>query len=75
MGQYLVYGKRTEAIYNTDTHKYMGPDSSFRAINEKGERVTKLDDAFSFATKEDAQDFLNAHKPKQGVVFEIRKVK
>lgn len=75
MSQYLIYGKRTEAILNTDTHKFMGPDSSFRALNEKGERVSKLSDAFSFATKEDAQEFLDAHKPKHGVVFEIRKAK
>lgn len=75
MPQYLIYGKRTKPLYDIYTHTTVGPDKTFRALNERGERVNKLEEAFSFATREDAQDFIDSHKHKDGVVFEIRKAK
>lgn len=72
---YLIYGKRTEPILNTDTHEYMGPDSRFAALDWDGKRVAKLVDAFEYATKEDAQERIDKVKGKPGVVFEIRKAK
>lgn len=75
MGSYLIYGKRTQPILNTDTHEYMGPDATFRALDWSGRRVTKLTDAFEYATKEDAQERIDKMGGKPGVVFEIRKAK
>lgn len=72
---YLIYGKRTKAIFNTKTKEMMGPDKTFKALNYKGYRVNKLSDADSFATIEDAKEFLKRKTPKDGVVFEIRKAK
>ena len=52
MSAYLIYGKRTgkkvdgEPVY----------DKTFRALNYRGIRVTKLSDAGTYATKEDAQE-------------------
>lgn len=72
---YLIYGKRIKPW--RDEHKKMHePDARFAALNAKGERVTKKEDAFEFATKEDAQEYLDAHKgTRTDVVFEIRKAK
>ena len=75
MPQYLVYGKRTEPVYYPTLRQTHGPDKTFKALNEYGERVTKLSDAFSFASREDAQEFLDAHKHRAGCVFEIRKAR
>lgn len=72
---FLIYGKRTEPIFNTDTKEYMGPDSTFRALDAGGKRVNKLTDAFEYATKEDAQEKIDKVGGKPGVVFEIRKAK
>lgn len=72
---YLIYGKHTKEWW--DGKMRQPPDKTFRAINYKGVRVTKLEDAGSFATREDAQEFLDKHAdPKRNdVAFEIRKVK
>lgn len=72
---FLIYGKRTQPILNTDTHEYMGPDSRFAALDYSGKRVSKLTDAFEYATKEDAQERIDKMGGKPGVVFEIRKAK
>lgn len=72
---YALYGKRSVAIPNTETGELMGPDKTFRALNEKGVRVNKLEDAFVFYTREDAEEFMNKHTYKPGVEVEIRKVK
>lgn len=72
---YIIYGKRTKPIYNTETKEYMGPDAKFAALDYQGCRVTKLADAGTYATKEDAEEVLNTKKHKDGVVFEIRKAK
>ena len=70
---YLIYGKRTEPIFNKDTHEYMGPDARFAALDWDGKRVARKSDAFEYATKEDAQERLNKKSGKHGVIFEIRK--
>ncbi len=75
MAEYLIYGKRTERIYDVYSKTWTEPDTTFRALNANGERVTKLKDAFSFATREDAQDFIDNRRPKPGVIFEIRKAR
>lgn len=72
---FLIYGKRTQPILNTDTYEYMGPDSRFAALTYNGKRVVKLTDAFEYATKEDAQERIDKMGGKPGVVFEIRKAK
>lgn len=73
MPTYLIYGKRTQPIYNKETHEYMGPDSRFAALTWDGKRVAKKTDAFEYATKEDAQERLDKTAGKPGVVFEIRR--
>ena len=75
MSSFLIYGKRTQPIRNTNTGEMMGPDLTFRALDWNGKRVTKLVDAFEYATREDAQERLDKVKGKPGVVFEIRKAK
>lgn len=70
---YYIYGKRTQPLLNLETHKWMGPDKTFRPIDYAGVRVYKKADAKTFETKEEAQDFLNKRGKKKGVVFEIRK--
>ena len=75
MPQYLIYGKKTKPLWHDKKRRWVDSDKTFKAINEYGVRVNKLSDAFSFASREDAQEFLNAHKPKDGVIFEIRKVR
>lgn len=72
---YLLYGKRTQPIRNTETGEMMGPDSRFAALTYDGKRVAKLTDAFEYATREDVQERLDKIKGKPGVVFEIRKAK
>ena len=73
MTSWLIYGKRTGL-----SHKGKPVfDTYFRALDSKGCRVTKLQDAMSYATKEDAQEILDKFVAKniieQGLVqFEIR---
>ena len=59
---YLLYGKRTQPIRNTDTGEMMGPDSRFAALTYDGKRVAKLTDAFEYATREDVQERLDKIK-------------
>jgi len=76
MSEWLIYGKRTKPWQDKKTGKRHEPDKTFRALDSLGRRVTSLDDAFSYATKEDAQERIDkAHPDIDGVVFEIRKAK
>lgn len=74
MAEYLIYGKRTQAWKDKEGHTHE-PDKTFRALDIQGCRVTKLDEAFSYATKEDAQERIDKTKLKPGVVLEVRKAK
>lgn len=65
---YLIYGKRTCLVNGG------GPDKKFAALDAKGHRVTKLSNAMSYATKEDAQAIIDK-MGLDGCEFEIRKAK
>lgn len=66
---YFVYGKRTEP----DGKFILQPDKQFRPLDVFGRRVTKLEDAIPFVTREEAQEWVNEHSFKDGVKIEIRK--
>lgn len=70
MTQYLIYGKRQGQIVN---YKPVY-DKNFKALDSQGKRVTKLADAMSYATEEDAQEVINK-KGRSDCLFEIRKAK
>lgn len=77
---YFVYGKRTSPEHWDNGRRCIIPqDTCFRALNVRGERVMKLEQAIPFATREDAQAWLDEKLAKrghiEGAVFEIRKVK
>ena len=75
MAEWLIYGKRSKPWRDKKGHMHE-PDKTFRALDSVGRRVTSLDDAFSYATKEDAQERIDKAKPDfEGVLFEIRKAK
>ena len=74
MSEYLIYGKRTKS-WKDKKGRIHDPDKTFRALDSYGRRVTILDQAFSYATKEDAQERIDKANPREGVVFEIRKAK
>lgn len=72
---WLIYGKRIgKKVNNMPVY-----DKTFRALDYAGVRVTKLADAGEYATKEDAQEVLDAKAKKiieQGLaIFEIRQSK
>lgn len=76
---YLIYGKHLIKWVDSKG-KWHEPDSTFRALNYQGVRVTKLSDAGEYATKEDAQEVLDKPKTKERVekgevAFEIRVAK
>lgn len=76
MGYYL-YGKRTAPEHWDSVLRCMIPqDKQFRALNLNGVRVSRLEDAAPFATKEDAQEFLDkilsTRGLREGVEVEIR---
>lgn len=74
MAAWLIYGKRTKPWRDKHGH-LVDPDKNFRALDSYGVRVTKLSDAFSYATREDAQERIDRAHPQDGVIFEIRKAK
>lgn len=75
MAEWLIYGKRSKPWKDRNGRKHEA-DKTFRALDADGRRVTSLDDAFSYATKEDAQERIDKAKPDfEGVLFEIRKAK
>lgn len=70
MSEYLIYGKRQGQLINgVPTY-----DKTFRALDSSGIRVIKLEQAMSYATREDAQDVINK-KGRTDCIFEIRKAK
>jgi len=75
MSAYLIYGKRTGKI------EYGEPvyDKTFKALNYAGVRVTKLADAGTYATREDAQNVIDEkctdYKEAGLCEYEIRKAK
>lgn len=75
MAQYIIYGKRTEPWYNSETHEHNEPDKGFAALDYKGIRVSKLKDAYFYDSREEAQEYLDTKAPRNGAVFEIRKAK
>lgn len=77
MPQYLIYGKHLTPWIDSKG-KLREPDKTFRALDVHGVRVTKLDNAMSYATKEDAQEVLDkpgtkARIKREEVMFQIRK--
>ena len=76
MPAYLIYGKVIKPGRIGQT-VYTEPQKTFRALNWNGARVTKLSDAFSYASKKDAQDRLDKvmkNAPHKDMVeFQIRK--
>ena len=74
---YLIYGKRIKPWWNKQRRRWEDPDKTFRAIDYKGVRVNKLEDAASFAEKTDAQEYIAKHADpnRTEVVFEIRKAR
>lgn len=78
VSEYLIYGKRL-AVKDPKTGQII-TDSMFRALDSGGHRVTKLSDAMSYATREDAQAILDKPATKARidageVAFQIRKAK
>ena len=72
---YLLYGKRT-GLVNPETGEPVY-DSTFRALDSYGVRVSKLANAMAYAEKSDIEALLNKPKTKaaieQGLVqFDIR---
>lgn len=75
---YLIYGKHTEQWCDTKTGKWYEPDKTFAPLDWNGKRLTKKNErqnAFEYATREDAQERLDAVNKKKGTAFEIRKAK
>lgn len=58
MSQWLIYGKHLKPWVDSK-NKWHEPDATFRALNYRGVRVTKLVDAGEYATREDAQEVLD----------------
>lgn len=72
---FAIYGKRCGLkVNNVPTY-----DKSFRALTYEGVRVTKLADAGTYATKEDAQEVYEekckSNEDAGLVQYDIRKIK
>lgn len=75
MSEFLIYGKHIKS-WKDKKGKTHEPDKTFRALDGSGVRVNKLDQAFSYATKEDAQEVIDkALASRDDVILEIRKAK
>ena len=74
MAEYAIYAKRTMPVYDIKSGKTIPPDKTFMPINYAGIRVRKQDLTDTFATKDDAQNFIDSHKFREGVITEIRKL-
>lgn len=84
MSAWLIYGKIVKAVPLPDGKggtKITEPQSTFRALNYNGQRVTRLVDAGEYYEKEMAQkviDKARAYWDKKGykdyIIYEIRKV-
>ena len=85
MNIYLIYGKVIKSVPLSDGKggkRIVNPQSTFRALNYAGQRVSRLADAGEYYEKEMAQKVINkakAHWDKEGygdcIVYEIRKAK
>ncbi len=85
MSAWLIYGKVIKKMPLSDGNggkKIVEPQTTFRALNYQGRRVSKLADAGKYYEKEMAQkivDKAQAYWDKQGygdcVAYEIRKSK
>ena len=85
MSAWIIYGKiiKTMPLQNNNGgSKIVEPQKTFRALNYKGQRVTRLADAGKYYEKEMAQKIIDkaqAYWDKQGygdcVAYEIRKSK
>lgn len=73
MAEFAVYAKRTQPVRGNNGH-IISPDNTFKPINSNGVRVAKKDIDITFATKEDAQEWIDSHTFHPGVVTEIRKL-
>lgn len=77
MAEYLIYGKHL-IPWQDSKGKWHDPDSRFAALNAGGVRVSRLSQAMSYATREDAQIILDKPSTKDRiergeVCFEIRR--
>ena len=77
MSEFLIYGKHLTTWVDSKG-KWHDPDSRFAALNARGVRVSRLADAMSYATKEDAQEVLNkpgikARIDRGEICFDIRR--
>lgn len=77
MNEYLIYGKHIKPWIDSKG-KMREPDSRFAALDARGVRVSRLNNAMSYATKEDAQEILDKPATKARidngeVIFEIRR--
>ena len=70
MSEYLIYGKRQGQYVKG----FPTIDKTFRALDARGNRTISLDQAMSYATREDAQEVIDKYGRKD-CVFEIRKAK
>lgn len=71
---FAIYAKMTTP-WRDGANQWHDEDKNFRAINGAGCRVTKLADACVFATKEDAEEFIESHSWRNGIKLEVRKLK
>ena len=68
MAEYLIYGKRQgQKVKGIPIY-----DKTFRALDGFGHRVTNLNNAMSYATREDAQEVIDK-KGRTDCIFDIRK--
>lgn len=58
MSVYLIYGKHLKPWVDSK-NKWREPDATFRALDYRGVRVSRLEDAGAYATREDAQEVLD----------------
>lgn len=85
MNTYMIYGKVIKTMLLPDGKggkEIVEPQATFRALNARGQRVTKLVDAAQYYEKSMAQKIIDKAKEyweKQGygdcIQYEIRKVK
>ena len=74
---FLIYGKHLTS-WQDKNNKWRDPDSRFAALDARGCRVSRLDQAMSYATREDAQEVLDkpgtkARIERGEVCFDIRR--
>lgn len=79
MSEWLIYGKHIKP-WQDKNNKWRDPDSRFAALDAKGCRVSRLDQAMSYATKEDALEVISRPETQQRVdrgevCFELRRAR